>query len=437
MEPLKLVKSALAAALNPAYSKYLAPLLLLGDVFLSLIVLFKVPYTEIDWKAYMEQIAQYSAGEMDYIKIKGGTGPLVYPAGHVYIYSLLYKLTDQGRDVFTAQVVFVGLYLATLALVMAIYIKAKVPPYILPLLVLSKRLHSIYILRLFNDCFSVLFLLLSLLTYQHRLWTLGSALFSLSVSVKMGSLLALPGIGVTLLQAIGRDRALTQASIMAQIQLLLATPFIMVNARSYLSRAFELSRTFLWKETVNWRFLGQEERFQSRWFSAGLLVVHAGLLVLFICTRWTKPSNLPLTNFLRTYLFAWTVPSADSLQQYQISQRVTSRFMLTTILTSNAIGMLCARSLHFQFYSWLAWGTPYLLWVAGWNPVAVYAIWAAQEWAWNVYPTAEGSSAVVVAVLAVVVAGVWVGGYRERERERESKTVRAGEERSGREKKEI
>lgn len=37
--------------------------------------------TEIDWKAYMQQIVQYRSGERDYTLIKGDTGPLVYPAG--------------------------------------------------------------------------------------------------------------------------------------------------------------------------------------------------------------------------------------------------------------------------------------------------------------------------------------------------------------------
>lgn len=74
----------------------------------------------------MEQISQYVAGERDYTKIKGGTGPLVYPAAHVYIYWVLYHITDQGRNILLAQGIFAGLYLGTVALVMSCYKKAKV-----------------------------------------------------------------------------------------------------------------------------------------------------------------------------------------------------------------------------------------------------------------------------------------------------------------------
>ena len=70
---------------------------------------------------------------------------------------------------------------------------------------------------------------------------------------------------------------------------------------------------------------------------------------------------------------------------------------MTTVLTANAIGMLCARSLHYQFYAWLAWGTPFLLWRTGFHPIVQYAIWAAQEWAWNVYPSWLPPGAYVVA----------------------------------------
>ena len=74
----------------------------------------------------MEQVSQYLDGERDYTLIKGGTGPLVYPAAHVYIYSALHYITDGGKDILLAQIIFGGLYLGTLSLVMACYRAAKV-----------------------------------------------------------------------------------------------------------------------------------------------------------------------------------------------------------------------------------------------------------------------------------------------------------------------
>lgn len=82
--------------------------------------------TEIDWKTYMQHIEIYLKGERDYKLITGDTGPLVYPAAHVHIYKLLYKITDQGRDIHFAQYIFALLYLLTLAIVMQCYRKAKV-----------------------------------------------------------------------------------------------------------------------------------------------------------------------------------------------------------------------------------------------------------------------------------------------------------------------
>jgi len=86
----------------------------------------------------MEQVEQFLGGQRDYALIKGATGPLVYipedsrkcnnsyPAGHLWIYSALYQVTSKGKDIFTAQLTFVLVYLATLAITLATYRTAKV-----------------------------------------------------------------------------------------------------------------------------------------------------------------------------------------------------------------------------------------------------------------------------------------------------------------------
>lgn len=50
----------------------------------------------------MNQVDGFLGGERDYTKLKGDTGPLVYPAGFLYVYSGIKFLT--GGEVFPAQV---------------------------------------------------------------------------------------------------------------------------------------------------------------------------------------------------------------------------------------------------------------------------------------------------------------------------------------------
>jgi alpha-1,3-mannosyltransferase len=177
-----------------------------------------LPDTEIDWTAYMQQIQLYLKGETNYANIKGDTGPLVYPGLHVYIYRALHAVTDHGNDIFRGQLVFALLYLISLSAVMATYRQAKVPPYIYPLLIMSKRLHSIFMLRMFNDCFTVLFLFLAIYSFQRRWWHVGSLFYSCGLGVKMNLLLVLPPLGFIFLQALGIDRSVTQTLLISQTQ---------------------------------------------------------------------------------------------------------------------------------------------------------------------------------------------------------------------------
>ncbi|KAI9679448.1 MAG: dolichyl-P-Man:Man(5)GlcNAc(2)-PP-dolichol alpha-1,3-mannosyltransferase [Caeruleum heppii] len=355
----------------------------------------------------MQQVEIYMAGERNYSKIRGDTGPLVYPALHVYVYRGLHALTAGGTDIRQAQIIFAILYLSTLAVVMQCYRLARAPPYIFPLLILSKRLHSIYLLRLFNDCFAVAGLYLAIYAYQRRRWNLGSVAYSCAVAIKMSALLALPAIGMILLQGwllpSFFQRALSQGVLVLGLQLLFGLPFLTTSASSYFSRAFELTRVFMFKWTVNWRFVG-EATFLTKQFSIYLLTAHLALLSLFVASRWILPSAGSLPTLTRNAL-----RRSSAAYERMILAELSPNFILTAILTSNAIGMLCARSLHYQFYSWLAWGTPFLLWRTGLHPVLQYLLWAMQEWAWIVYPSTNASSIIVVLSLLLVVTGVWFG----------------------------
>ena len=63
-----------------------------------------------------------SGPELVLSDLKGDTGPLVYPAGFVYLYSGLYYLTDHGNDIAHGQVLFVGFYLIHLVRALNTYV---------------------------------------------------------------------------------------------------------------------------------------------------------------------------------------------------------------------------------------------------------------------------------------------------------------------------
>lgn len=86
-----------------------------------------------------------------------------------------------------------------------------------PLLVMSKRLHSIFMLRCFNDCFAVLGLWAALFCYQRNQWHLGTFFYTTGLNVKMSLLLPLPAMGIVMVQKLGGREALTQAMIIVQI----------------------------------------------------------------------------------------------------------------------------------------------------------------------------------------------------------------------------
>lgn len=56
------------------HSNWFSVLLVLGDLFLGLLIVNVIPYTEIDWIAYMQEVEGVLGGEYDYTKLRGDTG---------------------------------------------------------------------------------------------------------------------------------------------------------------------------------------------------------------------------------------------------------------------------------------------------------------------------------------------------------------------------
>ncbi|OQR96785.1 dolichyl-P-Man:Man(5)GlcNAc(2)-PP-dolichyl mannosyltransferase [Achlya hypogyna] len=376
------------------YFKYMAALLLLLEAGLGYMIIQKIPYTEIDWKAYMEQVEQFKAGERDYVKIRGGTGPLVYPAGHVYIFSLLHTITNAGQNIRLAQYLFLGFYLIMVATIFAILYRARMsPPWTAMLVCTSKRLHSIYMLRLFNDGIAMMLLFIAVYLFCRQKWRVGCLVYSLAVSVKMNVLLFAPALFFLLLQSSGILRTAGYLALCAAVQVALAIPFLNHNAWSYVSKAFEFSRVFTYQWTVNWRFVSEEVGFVapslaltpvfvSKWLSMALLGCHLLFLALFI-----QKYYLSSPGALRYLLY----------KPFQLSERqpIRAERIVTSMFAINFIGIAFSRTLHYQFYAWFYPTLPYLIWKTNLPLLFKAKILIMVEFAFNTFPSTDASSLVL------------------------------------------
>ncbi|KAL3675597.1 hypothetical protein R1sor_025545 [Riccia sorocarpa] len=369
---------------------YAAVAVLALDSILVAVVIYRVPYTKIDWDAYMSQVTGFLDGERNYEALEGDTGPLVYPAGFLYIYSGIQYLT--AGAVFPAQILFGLLYVINLGLVLWIYTRTEVVPiWGLMLLMLSKRIHSIFVLRLFNDCIATALTHASIVLFLKKRWYLGLTVFSIAVSVKMNVLLYAPPLLLLLLKSLSVGGVITAISCAAVVQLLLGLPFLLESPMAYISRSFNLGRVFIHFWSVNFKFV-PEKYFVSKAFAVTLLTLHLVLLFVFTKYKWLKHEK------------AGGIKLLDKKGKPELA----SNHILTVLYTGNFIGIVCARSLHYQFYSWYFYTLPYLLWKTTYPTPMRLVLFAVIEVCWNIYPSNVWSSVSLLICHLVLLYGLWI-----------------------------
>ncbi|XP_073813294.1 alg3, alpha-1,3- mannosyltransferase [Musca autumnalis] len=472
--------------LNFEYAKYLifdpsalpivTVFILLAELLLNVLVVNRVPYTEIDWKAYMQECEGFLNGTTDYAQLKGDTGPLVYPAAFVYIYSAFYFITSHGENIRLAQYIFCVIYLLQMWLVLRLYSKSrKVPPYVLVISAFtSYRIHSIYVLRLFNDPVAILFLYAALNLFLDRRWTWGSICFSLGVGCKMNILLFAPALLAFYIINLGLVKTIVQLAVCGIVQLLIGLPFLLTYPWSYIKGSFDLGRVFEHKWTVNYRFLPREF-FENKYFHLSLLALHLLLIFAFAnptikyfknyvrlralqdmllpqlaeqnrklkenkaaktkkpaAATETKPTNEDeekLTPDQEAFLHSFektlqkasgqkgpikpkaketTNTNETSTQEDKVSIHFDqcTQLALLPLFLCNFIGVLCARSLHYQFYVWYFHSLPYLAWSTEFSLGTRYLLLGLIEYSWNTYPSTNFSSYVLHVCHVLLLLGV-------------------------------
>ncbi|KAH7517088.1 hypothetical protein FEM48_Zijuj09G0025200 [Ziziphus jujuba var. spinosa] len=389
-----------------------ALILLVADAVLVALIIAYVPYTKIDWDAYMSQVNGFLGGERDYSNLKGDTGPLVYPAGFLYVYSAIQYVT--GGEVYPAQILFGILYIINLGIILFIYLKTDVLPWwALTLLCLSKRVHSIFVLRLFNDCFAMTLLHAALASIIYQKWHLGLIIFSGAVSIKMNVLLYAPSLLLLMLKAMDISGVISALAGAALVQIVLGLPFIISYPLAYLSRAFNLGRIFIHFWSVNFKFV-PEPIFVSKKFAVSLLIGHLVLLIAFAHFRWCKHEG-GILKFLQSVIVSLKPrlahASSSSLKNSHDSgtslKILKKEHIVTTMFVGNFIGIICARSLHYQFYSWYFYSLPYLLWRTQFPTLLRLILFIGVEFCWNVYPSNVYSSALLFCLHLIVLYGLW------------------------------
>lgn len=403
----KMPTTSLMGSSNKNLAVAFACALVVFDSILGFLIIARVPYTKIDWDAYMAQVTGFLEGERDYSNLKGDTGPLVYPAGFLYVYSAIQYVT--GGEVHPAQVLFGALYIVNLAIVLFIYLKANVLPWwALSLLCLSKRVHSIFVLRLFNDCVAMTLLHAALATILCQRWYLGLIIFSLAVSIKMNVLLYAPPLLLLMLKAMDISGTIVALGGAAMVQILLGLPFLISYPVEYISRAFNLGRVFIHFWSVNFKFV-PEPVFVSKPFAISLLVIHLGLLAAFAHKKWCKHEGGLLKLLHSVYVATLSCFPLKQLYAYgSTSKTLTAEYIITTMFVGNFIGIVCARSLHYQFYSWYFFSLPYLLWKTPFPTLMRLALFVVVECCWNIYPSNCYSSAILLCLHLVILWGLWI-----------------------------
>lgn len=129
-------------------------------------------------------------------------------------------------------------------------------------------------------------------------------ILSAAVSIKMNILLYLPALLMLLVLSRGLAKTIAHAVVISLTVVAVSLPFLLVHPQQYLQYAFEFSRAFLYKWTVNWRFLPQEV-FESSSFASGLLAIHFNALCLFGIGKWTDLDGGVIAVLGRAFAQPW------------------------------------------------------------------------------------------------------------------------------------
>ncbi|ODV64360.1 dolichyl-P-Man:Man(5)GlcNAc(2)-PP-dolichol alpha-1,3-mannosyltransferase [Ascoidea rubescens DSM 1968] len=422
-------------------------LIFIIELIAGKLIIFRVPYTEIDFSTYLQQVQLFNKGELDYEKIVGETGPLVYPAGHLWIFKVLNNIYEEDHNLEFIQLTYAWLLNLTLINYLISYNcfnNSLRKPWFIVFLILSKRIQSIYLLRLFNDCWAAYFIsflfvglqLTSLIKQKFNssthlislLMFVNSITYSLAISIKMNSLLYLPAFLLISFYLNNGNFFKTVLNLLTIIgsQYLIAYPFFNNGDQiksNYLHNAFNFKRHFLHNWSINWRFL-PEFLFQDSRFHFFLLFSHLLVLSFFLFSVFlpllnnklsiTKNLNLKqnlshnINQFLNLLLTTLKKPFNDNIQLNNniLNYQDGPQTIFAILSITNLIGVAFSRSLHYQFLTWYFFHLPFLINLSNTNVFLIIIGWLLHENCWLNHPVAWKSVVFNVLIFGLLLR-IW------------------------------
>jgi len=232
---------------------------------------------------------------------------------------------------------------------------------------------------------------------QKRRVATAITVFSLACSVKMNVLLFGPGAVLVAMRAAPLSATLRGVAAGIALQVALGWPFLRCAPWAYVANAFNFSRQFVYYWSVNFKFM-PEEVFLSSSFSRTLLVTHILLLLTFAHCRWCR--SMGGLRGLTRISISWFGRRAD-MQPLASDQLAEVAAIL--LFEGNFLGIVCARTLHYQFYSWYFHTLPMLLWSAHLPTAGRLVLFAVVELSFNVFPSTFASSLALLVAHAVLI----------------------------------
>ncbi|KAM9963543.1 hypothetical protein ACTFIW_006776 [Dictyostelium discoideum] len=321
--------------------------------------------------------------DFDYNNYMHYHGPNTYPAGFLYLYTLLYYISNHGQSLQIFQLIWAFLEFFNFILIKKICEKLSIPIILAVLPILSNRLHLYNVRVVINDFPSTFLIHICILLLISKRFKLFSTLFSIIVSLKLNTIFHSPAILFIFFNSLSIGQVILNLSIMAFIQLLVGLPFLMVNPIAYFTNAYDFSRTLLWEKTRNFKFIGRLI-YDSTLFNILLLLLLIITILIFIYKYQLAVNEINRLLKVVKNNTGGTINNENNnnnnnnIGDEEIELKL-KRIYILSFISVNFFAVVWARGLYTPFMCWYFYTLPIILYFAKFSYTFIVLFWLAHE----------------------------------------------------------